>query len=211
MEIERVYRPVLAVLFSALLGGCMSTSETFAPVQAVTTPELGVSPQIIATEDDAIAAHALTASLLKAPLTGDAAVRIALLNNKQLQAAYNELGIARAALIKGSVPANPVIAIDRTTGGGALEIERQVLLNILSIATIPARREIAMEQLRATQMRAAEATLRTAMDARRQYLRAVAASERIVKLQKIKQLTDAGADIAKRLGETGGIVTSRLT
>ena len=205
MPTSRPFFSVAAALLAALLSGCMSTSETFAPVQAVTAPELGVTPQIVASEDDAIAAKALTASLVKAPLTGDAAVRIALLNNKQLQAAYNELGIARAALIKGSVPANPVIAIDRTTGGGALEIERQVLLNILSIATIPARREIAMEQLRATQMRAAEATLRTAMDARRQYLRAVAASERIVKLQKIKQLTDAGADIAKRLGETGGM------
>jgi outer membrane protein TolC len=54
-------------------------------------------------------------------------------------------------------------------------------------------------------MRAAEATLRTAMDARRQYLRTVAASERIGKLQKIKQLTDASADLAKRLGETGAM------
>jgi outer membrane protein TolC len=205
MAIERVVRLAAATLLAALLGGCMSTSETFAPVQSLSTPELGTTPQIIATEDDATAAQALTASLIKQPLSSDTAVRIALLNNKALQASYNDLGIAQAALIKASVPANPVIAIDRTTGAGALEIERQLLINIFSIATIPARREIAMEQLRATQMRAAEATLRTAMDARRQYLRTVAASERIGKLQKIKQLTDASADLAKRLGETGAM------
>src|SRR5207237_9882296 len=44
-------------------------------------------------------AQAAVASLLSRPLTADSAVQIALLNNRNMQATYEELGIAQADLV----------------------------------------------------------------------------------------------------------------
>jgi hypothetical protein len=41
------------------------------------------------------------------PSPAEAAVEVALLNNKGLQAAFNELGIAEAVMIEASLPPNP--------------------------------------------------------------------------------------------------------
>ena len=40
------------------------------------------------------------------PSPAEAAVEVALLNNKGLQAAFNELGIAEAVMIEASLPPN---------------------------------------------------------------------------------------------------------
>jgi outer membrane protein TolC len=196
----------IASLFTlaVTLSGCVS-NDGFSVVQDATSREIGTAPRLIVSEEDAAEARVLTADLLRKPLTVENAVGVALLNSRSLQAAYNEIGIADAALLRASLPMNPKIGISRTTGGGELEIERELLVGIFGLATLPIRREIATEQLHAAQMRAAEATLRTAVEARRQYYRAVAALERVTTLKEIKLLTDAAADLAKRMGETGGM------
>ncbi len=205
MRAERtLLRLAAAVASAAVLGGCVA-GDSFSVVRERTANEIGTAPRIVATDADAAEVRAATADLLRRPLTADAAVRIALSNSRSLQAAYNEMGIADAALIRGSLPSNPKIGISRTTGGAEFEIEREILAGIFGLVTLPVRREIASEQLRAAQMRAAEATLRTAVDARRQFHRAVAAGERVAGLREVKVLTDAGADLAKKLGESGGM------
>ena len=62
-------------------------------------------------------------ALLRQPLSADRAVQIALLNNRGLQAAYNALGLAEAAMVQASLPPNPTFSLERIAGGGALEIE----------------------------------------------------------------------------------------
>ena len=62
-------------------------------------------------------------ALLRQPLTADRAVQIALLNNRDLQAAYNALGLSEAAMVQASLPPNPTFSLERIAGGGALEIE----------------------------------------------------------------------------------------
>src|SRR5262245_38419985 len=46
-------------------------------------------------------------ALLRRPLTADRAVRIALLNNRDLQARFEEIGIAQANLIEAGLISNP--------------------------------------------------------------------------------------------------------
>jgi outer membrane protein TolC len=198
-------RPVFIFILAAALGGCSLTGDGFAPVQDVALREIGAGARIIATQEEAEEARAATQEWLRRPLTAESAARIALINNRALQAAYNELGIAQAALLRASLPPNPRIGWSRTTGVGELEIEREILLGLFGLVTLPARREIAAENMRAAQMRGAEATMRTALEARRQYFRAVGAAERVAALREIKVLTDATADLAKKMGETGGM------
>jgi hypothetical protein len=76
---------------------------------------------------------------LSRSLTADAAVQVALLNNKGLQAAYNALALAETDLVQQSLPPNPTFSLLRISGNGASEIERQVVGDILALATLPFR------------------------------------------------------------------------
>jgi outer membrane protein TolC len=107
----------------------------------------------------------------------EAAVQVALLNNKGLQAACNELVLAEADAIQDSLPPNPTFSISSIAGDGATETERQIVGDILALATLPFRTEIARERFKEAQLRAALATLQLAADVRRAYYQAVAARE----------------------------------
>ncbi|GEO16315.1 hypothetical protein [Microvirga aerophila] len=117
--------------------------------------------------------------MLNRPLTAGAAVQIALLNNRGLQAAYNELGISEAHYVQASLPPSPRFGFNQLAGDLKVEITRQLVGNVLALATLPARSEIARELLRAAQLRAAEATLVLAAETRKQFYRAVAANEQV--------------------------------
>jgi outer membrane protein TolC len=159
----------------------------------------------VRTVDDASAAHARVERLLKQPLTADTAVQITLLNNRGLQAAYNELGIAEAIRVQQSLPPNPSISILRVSGSGETEIEREIVGNILALATLPARSEIAANRFRQAQLAAALETLRVATEARRAFYRAVAAQQLVGLLGQADSAAATTAQLAKRLGETGAM------
>jgi hypothetical protein len=78
-------------------------------------------------EDVAGNAHVRTMQLLSATLSADGAVGVALLNSKGLQASYNELGIAEAAMVEVSLPPNPTFSLSRIQTPVELDIERRIL------------------------------------------------------------------------------------
>jgi outer membrane protein TolC len=200
------YPPRRVVLFAAaLLSGCAGFSPDggMEQVRDIVPPQAGKDAALLRTPEDAQAARTIVAALLQKPLNADNAVRIALLNNRDLQASYNALGLSEAALVQASLPPNPAFKFSRLAGGGELEIERQIALNILSLVTLPARAEIAADRYRQAQFRAAGETLRVALEARRAFLRAVAARELVGFLGQAKSAAETTAQLSKRLGETG--------
>jgi outer membrane protein TolC len=199
---------ILVVLgFAALLPAC----QTFSPdggmdvVAGITGEALNKQVAAPRTPEEARAARATVAALLRRRLTADAAVQVALINNRGLQAAYNELRIAEAALVEASLPPNPTFSLSRVSTPIELEIERAIVANILALATLPARSEIAAERFRQAQLRAAQETLRLAAETRRAYYRAVAARELDGFLAQSKSAAETATQIARRLGETGAI------
>ncbi len=190
-----------------VLAGCVSTQPDngLGMLQASATADLGKQVEKIRSEEEAGTSKSRVDSLLKKPLTADAAVQIAFWNNRGLQAAFNELGIADAQRMQASLPPNPRIAIARTTAPLALEIERQISGSILALVTLPARVEIANDRFRAAQLRTLENTLKLAADTRRQYYRAVAANQQVAALVQAKSTAEATAELFKRLGESGGV------
>ena len=194
-------------LVALVLAGCASFSDDrgMDAVSDIAGTALRKEVVAIRTDADADAARAAVADLLKRPLSGNAAVQIALLNNRELQAAYNELGIAEAARLRASIPANPRFSISRVAGGGAFEFEAQIVANILALATLPARKELAGDRFRQAQLRAVEATLRTAFDARRAYVQAVAARQLAAFLTQAQSSAEAAVTLSKRLGESGAM------
>src|SRR5712691_6496449 len=195
------------VLVSVLLSGCASFSPDggMKVVADVTGEVLKKDVIAVRTPADAQWAHDAVRSLLRPTLTADSAVQVALLNNKGLQAAYNELALAEADMVQESLPPNPTFSISRITGDGASEIERQVVGDILALATLPFRSEIARERFRQAQLRAALETLRLAADVRRAYYRAVAANELTALLTDAKSTAESTAQLALKLGQTGSL------
>ena len=113
-------RTGMALGGALMLADCAAFSPDggMGPVATYATQELGKDVAAIRNEDDADAARAAVERLLKRPLTADAAVQIALLNNRRLQAAYNELAVAEADMVQASLPPNPTVlaAADRRLG-----------------------------------------------------------------------------------------------
>ncbi|MFK4385699.1 TolC family protein [Bradyrhizobium sp. USDA 223] len=197
----------LLVLAALGLSGCaaFSPDSGMSAVSDLTSQAINKDVAFVRSAEGAAAVDARVRQLLSRTLSVDTAVQIALLNNKGLQAAYNELALAETELVEQSLPANPVFAISRITGNGASEIERQVVGDILALATLPFRSEIARERFRGAQLRAALATLRLASDVRRAYVRAVAANEMVGLLTDAKATAESTAQLALKLGETGSL------
>ena len=203
----RVARTSAAMALVAVLTGCAG----FLPDGGMSVPagiasqELNKDVIAIRTPEDAVSARAQVEQLFRRPLSADAAVQIALLNNRGLQAAYNELGIAEAAMVQASLPPNPSFSFSRIAGPLEYDIEAAIAADILALATMPTRSEIAADRFRAAQLRAAEEALRVAAETRRNYYRAVATQELAGFLKEANAAAEAAAKVAGQLGETGAM------
>ena len=173
-------------------------------VEAAGSAELGKDVIKVRDERDAAAVSARVKTLLARPLTAASTVQIALINNRGLQGAFNDLGISEAQMLEASLPPAPTLSFQRIVGSG-FEIERMIVQNVLALLTLPRRREIAEARFRQAQARAVEMTLRTAMEAARAYYRAIAANEGVKFLQESRLSAEAVSDLAKQLGETGAM------
>jgi outer membrane protein TolC len=204
---RRPFRAGSVVASAMLLTGCtwFSPDAGMGVVATIAQQELKKDVAAIRSPEEAEAAGATVRRLLGRALTADAAVQIALLNNRGLQAAYDELAIADAERVGQSLPPNPTYSWRRIQAGPALESEMELVTNIIALATLPARSEIAAERFHQVQLRAAEETLRVAHEARRAYYRAVAARELIHFLTESQSAAEAATRLAARLGETGAM------
>ena len=200
-------RRLIAAALALGAAGCQPFSKDggMDRVAAFATTELGKNILAVRTREDAVAARAKVDELLRAPLTADGAVQLALLNNRGLQAAFNDLFLAEAMAVEASLPPTPTFSIARMVSRPEIEIERQIVVNLLALATLPARTEIAKDRLRAAQFRAAEAVARIAADTRRAYYRAVGAQQIANLLAQSQGAASAATQMARRMGETGAL------
>jgi len=198
-----------AVALSALL--LLPACATFSPdggmgvPAAIAARELRKDVVAIRDDADAEAVRATVDRLIKRPLTADSAVQVALLNNRGLRAAYNELGMADAARVRRSLPPNPTFSATRLSGAAEAELDREIVASILALATLPTRTEIANDLFRRSQLVAALDTLRVATEARRAYYRAVAARQLVSLLTEATSATATTSELAKRMGESGAM------
>ena len=196
-----------ASAFLAVLSGCASFSPDggMDAVNQIAAPELGT--RALKVEDDAAAvqARARARTVLRAPLSVDGAVHLALLNNKGLQAAFNELGIAEATAIGATLPPNPGFSLSGVSTPVELDIEGGIVADILALVTLPTRTEIAGERFRQAQLRATWKTLEVGATARRSYYRAVAALQLADALVQAVDAADTSAKLAKQLADTGAM------
>ena len=206
----RCHRHLYAALAMLTVSGCASFSADggFDSVQQMTRDRTGQTPAYAKTVEQGEQAGARLAELLGQPLSPDSAVEIALLNNRELQASFAALGLAEADLVSAGRLKNPSLRFGRLAGGGATELDRAVIFDVLGLLTMPAASYIEQQRFEQAQMQAAFDAVGVATAARRAFFSAVAAEQLCGYHERVKEAADASSELARRMVQAGNF--SRL-
>lgn len=198
------FKLVLTALMAAVLAGCASLSPdgNQAEIYQLTRGKTsGVNAQV-AVADTAATREAVD-DLLAAPVSGESAVRIALLNNPGLHAAMATLGISDADRAGAGRLPNPHFSIGRFMKGDELEIERALRFNIIGLITLPWRSKWQGQQHELAKLQAAQDVIRLAADTRKAWINAVAAQQTAAYMGDAKLAAEASGELARRLTRVG--------
>ncbi len=198
-------KPLLAALSAILLAGCATFSNDggLDSVSAMSRDRTGQSVQRIRSAEDAAAIDSVVSQLTAGPLSADSAVRIALMNNKGLQASLAELGIAEADLVQAGRIRNPGFSFSRMRGGEDVDIDRSIMFDLVGLLTLPIRSGIEQQRFEQAKLQAASRAVQLAADTRRAYFNAVAARQTVQYMEQVESAAEAGAELARRMAGVG--------
>ncbi|MDM4768297.1 TolC family protein [Pelomonas sp. SE-A7] len=188
-----------------LLAGCASLSGNggMTPIQDAAKNHLGATLLAASTDQDLDGIDQRVAELLTKPLTADSAVQIALLNNRGLQASFQELGIAEAEMVQASRMPNPGFSIAKLKRGDEREIERGFSFDLGHLVALPLARQVESRRFAAVQRSVAMEMLSLAAETRKAFYAAVAAEQTASYMRDVRATADAGAELARRLAQAG--------
>jgi cobalt-zinc-cadmium efflux system outer membrane protein len=206
----------MALVLVSLLSGCASVDprESFSDVEKAARDRAGARLQwILGAAEDAQVEREVR-KLLETPLTVEGAVQIALLNNRSLQATYEELGVAQAELVQAGLLKNPVFTgmlRFPTQTSGVTNFEFDVVGNFLQLLFLPARKQVAALELEERKLRVSHAVLELASQARSGYYAAISARQIADMRRLVAQAAEASAELAQRLHEAGNLSELGMT
>ena len=199
------HRLVAMVIAATFFGGCASFSPDggFAVVQKTARDLLSKDVQWARSDADQDGIDTRVAALLSKPLTVDDAVQVALLNNRGLQASFEDLGITEAEVVQAGRLPNPGFSFGRLTKGDEIERERGLHVNLARLLVLPLIGQIEARRFEHTQRIVAMSVLSLAADTRKAYYNALAAEETVRYMRQVKQAADASAELARRMQQVG--------
>lgn len=206
----------LALSLGGLLLGCASVdpAASFPEVEALALERVGAGLHWIrGTEADAEVDRKVK-ELLAGPLSVEAAVQIALLNNRTLQASYEELGVAQADLVQAGLLKNPVFGGSvrfPTSGSGVPNLEFDLVGSFLELLFLPARKQVAALELEERKLRVSHGVLDLASQTRSTYFATIAARQIADLRRLVAQAAEASAEFAKRLHDAGNLTELAMT
>src|SRR6202048_1066823 len=150
---------------------------------------------------------------LRKPLTVDTAGQIALLNNRSLQATFEEIGLSTADLIDAATFPNPRFDLairfpDKPPSG--TYIDYGAAIDFLSIIMIPLKKQVAKVQLEATALRVADTTLELVLQVKSAFYSLQASQQLLKRFKVIVDTNAASLDLAQRQHEAGNITDLAL-
>jgi outer membrane protein TolC len=187
-----------------LLAGCASFSRDggIDDVARMTSARIA-QPAPLKRDPDAQGAQSEIKTLLSEPLSADAAVRIALLNNQGLQASLADLAISEADFVQAGRLPNPRFGFGRVRGGGEAEIDRSLSFDLAALLTLPARSRIEGRRFEQAKLRAAMQAVTLAADTRKAWYGAVAAVQASNFADQVRVSAEAAAELAARMRAAG--------
>ncbi|MTW13647.1 RND transporter [Pseudoduganella eburnea] len=190
---------------AALLAGCATFSSDggFGAVAQASKSRSGAETRLLRNDEDRRALDEQLKKLLAELVGVDAAVHVALLNNRSLQARYWDLGIAEAELVQAGRMANPGFSFKRTHGGGEVAIERTLSMNFIQLLTLPLASRIEKQRFEQVKLELAGEAVSMARQARVAWIEAVAAQQGVEYAQQISDAAEASGELAKRMQAAG--------
>jgi outer membrane protein TolC len=187
------------------LGGCATFSSDggFGPVEQAANDRLGKTLTWARTDAERETTARRVAQWLEQPLSADAAVQIALLNNPGLQAAFAELGIAEADRVQAGRLPNPGFGFGRLTQGAGVEIDRSLQFDLARLLMLPVLDGIESRRFEQTRQAVVLKVLTLASQTRKAYYLAIAADETARYMQQVRSAAEAGAELAQRQAQAG--------
>jgi cobalt-zinc-cadmium efflux system outer membrane protein len=199
----------LLCLFLFMLSGCVTFDQRagFPDVSAEVETRSGRRVTWnLGMDLDAQVAEEVRA-LLRNHLTVDAAIQIALLNNRTLQALYADLGVAQADLAQAGLLKNPIFDADVlfALSGGRPDLDLSVALNFLDIFYLPLRKRVAAARFEDVKLHVTGAVLDFAATVRTAFYRHQANVQMFELLQTIGQGLTISLEVTQRLHAAGNI------
>ncbi len=198
-------RRLLAIAASALLFGlgCVSQNAGIATAQSEVKARTGME---MPWDGDGEQDDKVVRDLLAKPLTADAAARVALWNNADVQAALDDVGVARAQVVSALALPNP------QAGGGVLfgegnspDLDMELTIDIVDLFLIAAKEGPASTALEASALEAAGAALDVAFDAKMAFYEHQAASQKLELRKTVLYAAAQSSEIAEKLVEAGNV------
>lgn len=147
-------------------------------------------------------------NLLQQELTIDSAVQIALLNNPDIQATFEEIGISQADLVQAGLFQNPVFdGYIRFPDRHLLQLNTafSVTQSFLDIFLIPLRKKIAIVELEQAHLRVANAVLNLTFDVQETFYHLQVEQSKQSFLASLVQVAEAANQLAIAQRQQGNI------
>ncbi len=213
---EKMRYAALFFAASFILAGCagMSKEMAFSEVQQQVDERIGVPIHWNTNTASVDETEQMVAELLDQPLDADTAVQIALLHNRRLQATYEEIGIAHAAVIQAGTLSNPAFHGDATFGlpqdpdtahPAHDHYVFKIEMDFLSVLYGPMRKSVAESEFETAKLRVTAAVMDLAGQTRRAFYRVQSEQQMLEMFQQVVLATQAGHEFAKELYEAGNI------
>jgi outer membrane protein TolC len=197
----------LLLISFAALGACgcagFSADGGFSPVADAARRQLGQEVAWPRGAREQAKVDARVAGILEHPLSAQDAVQIALLNNRALQAAFEELGISEADLVQAGRLQNPRFDLRHASAAGQYDVEETLSFNVLSLLTMPYSRAIEKQRFAQTQSALVLQVAQLAQHTREAFYTAVAARAADSYLQRIRAAAETSATLAQRMVAAG--------
>jgi outer membrane protein, heavy metal efflux system len=195
----------LVALLSASLVGCVSDRTAFQDVNKALAARTGHEVRWSHLDGDSESQRAIREALSK-PLTAEAAVKVALLNSAELQAAFEEVGVARADLLSAWRVPNPTAeAAVRFHDEGSAVLDFSLTLDLSELIFLPLRAGVANAELDAAKLEVAGKAMDLAFQVRSAFYRYLA-DQQILELRgTVLKALDASAATARALHDAGNI------
>ncbi len=212
ITIERDQVPGIRILAAILLGvsvlgGCATVQREarFPQVQSAVADRLGQKVEWNRDGERDERAQQATRTLLQQKLSAEAALQIALLNNRGLQARFEELGIAQADLVEAGLLENPVLGASALFQDAGTEIDLDIVQNFLGVFTLSARKKIGRAAAERVTLEVSKDVLDLASEVQAQYYRVVGDAEALALARQVVIATDAAAELAQRQYAAGNL------
>jgi outer membrane protein TolC len=203
--LARVLAPCIAAMGALALAGCAAFSADggFDAVADASRANLALDVRWPRTESEHAKIDLQVAEMLRHVLSADDAVQIALLNNRALQACFEEMGISEADLVQSGRLPNPRLTLLHAGAAGQYDIEESLTINVLSLLIAPYAHDIEKRRFAEVQSAVLGSVVRLASETRQAFTAAVAARESVRYLEQVASAADAGAELAGRMVAAG--------